>query len=212
MHTLKKICNIIKKETLVDQIKILTNVCYFFLINKSYSYDKKAKKYYRPLLFPCKIKGRKIQYFFQLNSFLELYEDFSFLDTIFKNNSQIFIDIGANVGRISSLASIHGKFQKIFALDANPTCTNFMKQIIPPTIIKNIEILEYGIGDCTKTTTMTITSDTMSTCGTLHKEKSALNRVKHTQEIQVEILSFKDFFFKENLNIYITFLLKIDVE
>ncbi|MDR2190763.1 MAG: FkbM family methyltransferase [Candidatus Peribacteria bacterium] len=212
METVKQIWENIKQETLIDKIKIIINICYFFLIRTFFSYDKVAKFYYKKVLYSCTMKKKKIHYFFQLNSFLEIYEDYSFLDTIFKDTSQVFIDIGANIGRISSLASTYGTFQKIFALDANPMCTNFMKHFIPHTIREKIEILDYGIGDYTKTTTMLITSDVMSPCGTLCKEKSALGDAKQTMEIKVKILSFKDFFLESKLYIYITYLLKIDVE
>jgi hypothetical protein len=64
---------------------------------KRYVYDKAAIQYYKQVPFPCSIKGRKVNYFFQLNSLLEIYEDNFFLNTIFTDKAQIFIDIGANV-------------------------------------------------------------------------------------------------------------------
>ncbi|MDR2415836.1 MAG: hypothetical protein LBD75_04480 [Candidatus Peribacteria bacterium] len=98
---------------------------------------------YKKLPFPCHIKSKKAGYFFQLNTFLEIYEQEQFWKEIFNNDAQIFIDVGGNIGRVSSMVAAYTHYEKIFTVEPNPTCAKFMKEYIPSTFQKKIEILNY---------------------------------------------------------------------
>lgn len=220
MNTLEKIIKNIKNEKIINIIKIILNIWIFFIISKIidifYSYDDKIKYYYKKVPFICTIKWKKIIYFFQLNSFIELYEENEFLDLILNSKMDVFIDIWANILRISSLvSSYNSNFKKIIALEPNKNCLDKSLNYIPNIIKKNIIFLNYWLWNETKTSEMTINKhDSATTMWTLNKEKSALKNLdkKDSKIIDVKILSFEDFFKENNLNNYKTFFLKIDVE
>ena len=172
--------------------------------------------FYKKTIVPYKLKWRDIQYFFQQNSFLELYEDNEFLDEILNDTADVFIDVGANIGRISSLVAAYNHwYKKIIALEPNTNCIQIWLKYIPNKIKKRIDFKDYGLWDKTDTCKMTIHSTHVTTTRwTLHEEKSPLqNREsKDKQKINVKILSFNDFFEENKLYEYKTFIMKIDVE
>lgn len=220
MRSINKIFELIEKEILINKIKILMNISIFFIISKItdtfYSYDNKIKYYYKKVFLPCEIKWRKINYFFQLNSFIELYEEGEFLEEILDSEYEVFIDVWSNIWRISSLVAVYNKkYIKIVALEPNINCTLESLKYIPNEIKEKIEFLNYWLWDVTKNSTMTIISNaSATTMWTLEKEKSGLKDLNEyaVKKIDVKILSFKDFFEENKLYIYRNFLIKIDVE
>lgn len=133
------------------------------------------------------------------------------LFTHFAKHAQTILDIGANTGIYSLLASVANKNAQIYAFEPNPVNQKRLYKNISLNQLSRITVLEKAVGDNNRTVTFTIPeadviSDTSSVMGNF--SKSTYKGAMKWKEVQVEQVSL-DSVFQDKKDID---LIKIDVE
>jgi len=112
----------------------------------------------------------------------------------------VFLDIGANFGYFSILASsIVRKNGYVIAFECNPNILPLLKENIALNKCKNVNVYEHALGDQTGEISFFL-SDTDSGQGSLDKDEGS-------EKINVKIFKYDDLDLKERIK-----LIKIDVE
>jgi FkbM family methyltransferase len=130
-------------------------------------------------------------------------KEIKYLNEISKNQNSIFLDIGANMGYYSIMASDFG-FDKIYAFEPLPKMIKRMSENIKINNLEDlIEIIPFALGDSKKKVEIFEGAENIG-------GSSIINSNKSNDKIGVNMIQLNDFIFQKSIkNID---ALKIDVE
>jgi FkbM family methyltransferase len=222
---IKKIIDLLFRKNFFQWFLIIVNIWLFVIIKFFYRIFTAKNNltkhiywlYFKKIPLSCKLYSKKINYFFQLNTLLAIYESEEFLNEILDESYECYIDIGANVWRLwFFVASYNKEVKKIYMLEPNHQSFKF--------ILNRIKDLKIGDMNnfCTinkwiwlregKAEMFILKYDELNTMSTIKFDEDIYwDRCNYNKTL-VEITSFKDFFENYWCNQYDSFIIKIDVE
>ncbi len=204
----------IKNQKFINQIKIIWNIIVYLFL-KILSKEKSTERLLlKKLSIKCKIDGHKINYYFELLTFLNNFETQEYLNMLLDKNHDIIIDIWSNIWRISWMSILHSKNSNIAHIlcDPNPYVFNLSKHFYTSNIQKYKQTT-YFINNAISDTKATIPFyiiewNELNWVSSLHAENISSPKVK---KILVESIPFKEVVSKIDMTDK-QILVKVDVE
>lgn len=204
----------LSEQKIIDILKIILNIG-SYLLKKSLSKDKSTEKLLLKKVFiKCNINSEKINYNYELLTFLYNFETKEYLDYIVNKNFETFIDIWSNIWRLSWVNVIFWKSKNILLCDPNPFVFKLSQKFFLNHIKTDKNILFYNNAISNKSTNLPfyiIDNNKLNWIWSLHKENIKTNNI---EEINISTITFKELLKSANIknNNYNDILIKIDVE
>lgn len=211
-----KIFENIKIFNIKNKVLVLLNFFIYFFIRTHYLFVKKQnwteKLLYKKLIFFVQTKkNENINFYYELFSFLDIFEEKAIYNKFFDNNIECFVNIWANIWRNwYFISKYHPTIQKSVLIDPNPYVFNvlesFSKNFTKPDII----CLEKGISNTIWHLKFYLPkNNVLAWTGSFQKENLKNNDIV---EKQVEVWDFQTLANEVNLKKYSKIWLLVDVE
>ena len=183
-------------------------------------FEKMKKKFYllKELFRPGNFSYSKYGVFLKKRFFDKTFEycllgsyDSHISDYIQNTDCEVFVDIGANQGIFSLIASKNKNIEKIYSFEPNKNILSDFKENIKKNKCSNIEVFPFGLGLKKETLSLFFNRE-FSGRASLKKKNLSLLEEGYDEVLEIEIIGSKEF---DNIFADLgssKILIKIDVE
>lgn len=216
--TINKLSINLKQFNFINKFYLLINLFYYFVIRNYWIYilwNKWTEKllYNKLFLWVKNIDNIKFNYFFEVFSFIDLFEEKKFQDKLMDSDITTFINIWANIWRNWYLIWRYNKnLSKTILVEPSPDIFNLLENFWKEYKIflkSDLLTLKYWISNESKISKFYFPNNSLSWVWSIYKDFVKNNDVK---EINIELITFEELFNKCNLWEDKNIWLLIDVE